>query len=116
MKFISLKEFRDLGYLQELNRLFLHPLGMAMAVNVDKHDPDGEVKFAGIIDNRETVGGMVYGKEMIASKIETFVEREGFVSMEMGVGRDLRVEEHGWMFEPITEEENSLCVEYPPND
>lgn len=32
MKFIDLKEFVDFGYLQELNRKYLHPLGLALVV------------------------------------------------------------------------------------
>jgi len=37
--YISLEEFRKLGYLQELNRRFLHPLGLSMEVkvNISKH-------------------------------------------------------------------------------
>ncbi len=44
-KFLDLKEFVETGYLQEANRLFFHPLGLALAVSVvdtegwDKHDP-----------------------------------------------------------------------------
>ena len=32
---LSVMEFRDLGYLQELNRQFLHPLGLSMEVMLD---------------------------------------------------------------------------------
>ena len=31
-KVLSVREFRDLGYLQELNRQFLHPLGLSLEV------------------------------------------------------------------------------------
>ena len=35
MKYMNIKEFRDTGYLHELNRLFLHPLGLAMEISID---------------------------------------------------------------------------------
>jgi hypothetical protein len=33
-KVLSVTEFRDLGYLQELNRQFLHPLGLSLEVTI----------------------------------------------------------------------------------
>jgi hypothetical protein len=35
-KRMSVKEFREAGYLQELNRRFLHPLGLALEVVVNE--------------------------------------------------------------------------------
>jgi hypothetical protein len=46
-------EFRDLGYLQEVNRQFLHPLGLAMYVNAET----GEY---GILDAREDLEGFIF--------------------------------------------------------
>lgn len=57
IKTISVKEFRALGYLQELNRLFLHPLGLAMGVEVDE---DGNEEFGEIWDYRDDPEGIVY--------------------------------------------------------
>ena len=34
-KKISIKEFREKGFLQEVNRIFFHPLGLALEVNID---------------------------------------------------------------------------------
>jgi hypothetical protein len=61
--FLSPKEFRDFGYLQEANRLFFHPLGLALAVDVDDNgevtgiagvyvdnDPEGTAYDEGLID------------------------------------------------------------------
>jgi len=39
---MSLKEFVEGGYLQEANRLFFHPLGIAIAVKVNDDDPNFE--------------------------------------------------------------------------
>ena len=45
MKYMSVKEFRELGILQELNRAFLHPLGLALEVVVHHfgHEEFGRV-------------------------------------------------------------------------
>lgn len=58
MKRIDAKEFRSLGYLQELNRLFLHPLGMALEVIVDEET--GQEVFGGVWDCRDEPGGLVF--------------------------------------------------------
>lgn len=52
-KEMSLAEFRELGYLQELNRQFLHPLGLALAVE----RKTGAVK---IWDGRDDPEGFVF--------------------------------------------------------
>lgn len=50
-KLLSLKEFRDGGYLLELNRQFLNPLGLGLALETD--DDGNPVALAGIVDWRE---------------------------------------------------------------
>jgi hypothetical protein len=62
VKKLTPKEFRELGYLQELNRLFLHPLGLALEVTIN---PDGTEFFSGVWDCRDDPEGIVYGKELI---------------------------------------------------
>jgi hypothetical protein len=59
-KYIDLKEFREIGYLHELNRQFLHPHGLAFEVTTDKET--GAVTFSGIQDNREYLDGMAFKK------------------------------------------------------
>lgn len=61
-KKMSVKEFRELGYLQELNRRFLHPLGLALEVVVEK---DGSERFGEVWDSRDDPEGMIYGPGMI---------------------------------------------------
>lgn len=41
---MPLNEFRDRGYLQEVNRQFFHPLGLALFVEMDE---DGDVARIG---------------------------------------------------------------------
>ncbi len=57
MKTMSLKQFREEGYLLELNRQFLHPRGLALAVRTDE---DGEDHFLGVQDARDDPEGLVF--------------------------------------------------------
>lgn len=56
---MDLDEFRDGGYLQEVNRLFFHPLGLALAVRYQ----DGHVVALDcILDNRDDPEGWIFGE------------------------------------------------------
>lgn len=55
MKYMDPAEFRRLGYLQEVNRRLLHPLGLALCV---KADADGAVQLSGIWDCRDDPEGI----------------------------------------------------------
>lgn len=57
INYMTVQEFRDKGFLQELNRRFLHPAGMALSVIVD--DETGEVSgFGPIWDYRDDPVGL----------------------------------------------------------
>ena len=58
IKFIDIKEFREKGFLQEVNRLFLHRLGLALSIQINK---DGTESLGGIWDYREDPEGIHYG-------------------------------------------------------
>ena len=67
-KKMTIREFVDGGYLQELNRLMLHPLGLALAFGVpDATDEDpGRVKTtAFVIDARDDPEGMIFSEGMV---------------------------------------------------
>jgi hypothetical protein len=64
---MPLKEFVDFGYLHELNRQFLHPLGLAISVMEDSDDgtvvfdtiwhtsdPDGMIFAEAVLDKEKT--------------------------------------------------------------
>lgn len=55
IKRIDIGEFREAGYLQEVNRLFFHPLGMALEVMADD---DGVRSLGGVWDYRDDPEGM----------------------------------------------------------
>ncbi len=56
---MNIKEFREFGYLQELNRVFLHPLGLALEVRV--LDEDEEILYR-IVDSRHDPEGIIYAE------------------------------------------------------
>lgn len=59
MKYISPKEFRDLGLVHEINRTILHPLGLALETR-----PDDDV-FR-VQDWRESPEGMCYAEGVVS--------------------------------------------------
>jgi len=61
---MNIKEFRESGYLQEVNRLFLHPLGLALEIIIEE---DGTEKLGGVWDYREDDEGMRYHESVINS-------------------------------------------------
>jgi hypothetical protein len=58
---IDIREFREAGYLQEVNRQFLHPLGLALEVVVDD---DGTERLGGVWDYRDDPEGIYYAGDM----------------------------------------------------
>ena len=57
---LDLQYFLDSGLLQEVNRQFFHPRGLAMFVSLDD---DGKVKsIAGIYSEQEDLGGFCLNK------------------------------------------------------
>lgn len=63
INYIDIKEFREAGYLQEVNRRFLHPLGLALEVRLDKED--GTETLSGVWDYRDDPEGMSFGDGVI---------------------------------------------------
>lgn len=58
IKRMPFQDFVDLGFLQESNRQFFHPLGLALEVVVDTSGK--VVGLCGVWDYREDSEGMVY--------------------------------------------------------
>lgn len=63
-KYMDLKEFIELGYLQEINRLVLHPCGLALQMTLDTDDDnikDGQIECKmQIWDDREDPEGTMF--------------------------------------------------------
>lgn len=72
---IDVKEFREKGFLQEANRLFFHPLGLALEVII--HD-DGTESLGGIWDYRDDEVGLFYDPDDLDPQKKYNVEQEGY--------------------------------------
>ncbi len=56
---IDIAEFRAFGFLQEVNRQFFHPLGLALEVTVDS---EGNESLGGVWDYRDDPEGIRYSE------------------------------------------------------
>lgn len=70
-KRMDIEEFRRLGLLQELNRLFLHPRGLALEVVVEEGQP---TRFGGIWDSREDPEGIAFADDMLSPGMANSVQ------------------------------------------
>jgi hypothetical protein len=59
---MDIAEFQADGYLQEANRLFFHPLGLALEI---VREDDGSSRLGGVWDYREDPEGMFFGVDEI---------------------------------------------------
>lgn len=101
VKRIDIKEFREKGYLQELNRRFLHPLGLALEIIIEDN---GEERLGGIWDYRDDPEGMSYDlKHSDLERINKFVEKANNINREWNRKIMRRVGSLGYMVEPIPE-------------
>ena len=81
IKRIDIKEFREKGYLQELNRRFLHPLGLALEISIDD---DGNEKLAGVWDYREDKEGIYYDiSNADLERKNRFKDKKSFIDTEL---------------------------------
>jgi hypothetical protein len=65
-KIMDIKEFRSLGLLRELNRRFLHPIGLAMAVTIDEDTNEENLGY--IIDSRDDPEGFIYSQDTFETR------------------------------------------------
>lgn len=72
-KTIDIKEFRERGYLQEVNRQFFHPLGLALEVVIED---DGSERLGDVWDSRDDPEGIIFGEGMIEKDKAFRVEEE----------------------------------------
>ena len=63
IKRIDIKEFRTKGFLQEVNRQFFHPLGLALEVIID--EDTGNETLGGIWDYRDDPEGIFFLDNLI---------------------------------------------------
>lgn len=90
--YLSIKEFAKLGYLQEVNRLLLHRLGLALEVSITE---DGNYTISGVEDFREDPEGGVFG-----SVNPDRVRKSEYVARELNERDRLRFARFGWIVQP----------------
>lgn len=91
-KLIDVGEFKDLGYLQEANREFFHPLGLGLAV---VQLEDGSWKLKGIVDSRDDEEGIIFAEGILSREKADFVSNE-FVRRSIA-----RLKKLGYNVQPI---------------
>jgi len=68
-QYMSVKEFREAGYLQELNRQFLHPLGLALVTRIEDYDGGLTIeKLDGITDFRDDPEGLIFAEGVMTAE------------------------------------------------
>jgi hypothetical protein len=92
IKRMNITEFREFGLLQELNRQYLHPLGLALEVVVNE---DGSEQFGGIQDWRDDPTGLMFAPEDLS------VEKMERVRTEWQTKDKIRRKAFGWNIQPI---------------
>ena len=112
IKYISPEDFRDQGYLQEVNRRFLHPLGLAMSVNIDEES--GEVSLGGIWDYRDDPEGILFADDDLTDKA-----RVARITSEFHTKAVVRRKRYGFVTQPfpgIIDEPLTASVARPPDE
>ena len=109
-KHMSVKEFADTGLLQEVNRQFFHPRGLALEIEVlcepefaemapENVPPDKMLyRLSGIQDFREDPEGIVYGKP------NPTLTKAIYAQKLLSDHVDVREQKYGWMIQPINKE------------
>jgi hypothetical protein len=91
--YIGIEEFVKQGYLQELNRRFLHPLGLALEVAIDD---DGFHEITGIRDHRDDPEGIYF--ETVNQ------EKAGNIDSRVEERKVPRIEALGYWLQPVDPE------------
>jgi hypothetical protein len=73
IKHMDLEEFINEGFLQEANRQFFHPLGLALEMSKDE---EGHWSISGIWDYRGDDEGMLFGNDELSYEKRDRVARE----------------------------------------
>lgn len=94
IKRMDITEFRTSGFLQEANRQFFHPLGLALEIVIDD---DGNERLGGVWDYRDDPEGMVFAD---LSDADSLTKSE-IVAAEGARHSDDRQAEFGWVVQPI---------------
>lgn len=105
-KKLNIDEFRNLGYLQEVNRRFFHPLGLALSISLDD---DGNTTLHSILDFRDDPEGGEYGlMDSDNERIIRFNQNKDFIDLELLKREEVRISMFGNLIEPIPEDSKNV--------
>jgi len=96
---LDLQELRNAGYLQEVNRIFFHPLGLALAVQ-----PDATRDRLFVLDRRSDLEGFVFSDEA------GLREKADLVEAQRHLRRIPRMEKLGYFVQPPFEAREAGCT------
>jgi len=96
IKRIDIKEFREKGFLQEANRMFFHPLGLALEIEISD---DGTESLGGVWDYRHDPEGMLFSEDAISSDDANNKKRN--VDRERANHSENRVNSFGFIIQPV---------------
>jgi hypothetical protein len=101
MQLMSLKDFRDKGYLQEVNRRFLHPLGLGLGIAIRKEEIDDENEqkyFLVVVEALDDPEGMLYPESMMEKEKAVYINERWVEKAKT------RMEELGYIIQPVEAE------------
>lgn len=103
IKRMDMKEFVEKGFLQEVNRLFFHPRGLALSVDEDFQG--NPASFGPIWDYRDDPEGICFSEATLANPAT--VEKAKSVDAELNAHREARLQLFGGVvIQPIPGQSN----------
>lgn len=93
IQLMNIREFQEAGYLQEVNRQFLHPLGLALSIEFN--DENDCWRLYGIWDYRDDPEGIIFDHGILKQVKADRVHAEQ-------VGKAIaRIRRFGFIVQPI---------------
>lgn len=98
IKRMDIKEFQEEGFLQEVNRQFFHPLGLALEIIIN--DDTGEARLGGVWDYRDDPEGMFFNNNMIneekIKKIKELKDSKRFTRLMAARDYGFKIDGNSW--------------------
>lgn len=91
--YMDIEEFVNEGFLQEINRQFLHPLGLALEVGIDEYG----WYLRGIWDYRDNPEGITFWDDVLEA------DKADRVHQELDRHIDVRLRRLGYVVQPVEE-------------
>lgn len=93
-KKVPLDHLLDGGYVQEVNRQFFHPLGLALSVTTDDKTEERSLE---VLDYRDDSEGVVF----VDLSSRESMDKAALIAAEWAQRQDVRCERLGWVVQPI---------------